>query len=62
MNRKMNHEVLYQCRFCNYVLKPKEEDPKPSYCPNCAIHNHKGEMLPVDELIANEDGSVKDNV
>ena len=41
----MNQEVFYQCKICNYVLKPKEEDPKPAYCPNCALHNYKGEMV-----------------
>jgi rubrerythrin len=61
MKRKMSQEVLYQCNLCNYVMKPKKEDPKPSYCPNCAIHNHKGEMVPVTVTIERDDGSIREN-
>jgi rubredoxin len=49
MDTKMNQEVFYQCKICNYVIRPKKEDPKPAYCPNCALHNHKGQMVMVVE-------------
>lgn len=61
MNKKMNQEIFYQCKVCNYVLKPKEEDPAPSYCPNCALYNHKGEMVPVSGTKERDDGSTIEN-
>jgi len=57
MNRKMNRKFLYQCKICNYVLKPKDEDPKPAYCPNCALHSHKGEMVLIDGTREYDTGS-----
>jgi rubredoxin len=51
MNTEMNPEIFYQCKICNYVLRPKKEDPKPAYCPNCALHNAKGEMVLVGESV-----------
>jgi rubrerythrin len=62
MKTKMRQAVLYQCNLCNYVLKPKEEDPAPSYCPNCALYNHKGKMVPVSVTEECDDGSIKENV
>jgi len=46
-NPKDEGQVVYQCNTCNFVLIRKEEDPPPSYCPNCAINHLKGEMVPV---------------
>lgn len=53
----MSREVMYQCKICNYVLKPREEDPKPAYCPNCALHSLKGEMVLIRSSADDDTGS-----
>ena len=53
----MSQEVIYQCKICNYVLKPKDEDPAPAYCPNCALHSFKGEMVLICSSAGDDTGS-----
>lgn len=48
-NVKAEGEVVYQCNTCHFVLIRKGKDPPPSYCPNCAIHHLKGEMVRVGD-------------
>ena len=48
---------MYQCKICNYVLKPKDEDPAPAYCPNCALHSFKGEMVLICSSAGDDTGS-----
>jgi len=49
-NRKK--EKLYKCSTCNFVLKQRRGESPPSFCPNCALHNHKGEMVLVGESVS----------
>ncbi len=39
--------MIFRCTTCNFVLKQEDDEPNPSYCPNCAIQHLGGEMVPV---------------
>jgi len=43
------NELVYQCNTCNFVLTINGGDPRPSYCPICAINHLKGKMVIVSD-------------
>ena len=43
-------EIAYKCIKCSYVLYKKPLESPPTFCPNCAINQLKGEMVRIERF------------
>lgn len=46
--RRGGEKVPYQCNKCLYIVYLDENDLPPTFCPNCAINEPKGNMICID--------------